>query len=109
MKYLNKTSLQKMAIASALFGAFAVAAPASAQFAGQYDSDWPRYYTDAVRPMMAKMSAADRKKAMEMEMAIQRMEADHAMSMMKSEMNHRATIQKMRRELEDWVFSRVGP
>ncbi len=102
MKFVTKNSLKKMTIAAALMSAFALAAPASAQFAGQYDSDWPRYYSEALRPMVATMNAADKRKVMEMEMAIQRMESDHAMSMMKSELNHRATIQKMRRELEDF-------
>jgi hypothetical protein len=103
-----KTKMQKMTVAAALLSAFALNAPASAQFAGQYDSDWPRFFSEMIRPMAAKMSASDKKKAMEMELAIQRMESDHAMSMMKFEMSHRATIQKMRRELEDFYFQKGG-
>ncbi len=100
---------QKATLLVALMGALSASVPASAQWAGQYDTDWPRYFSETMRPMMAKMSVADKKKAMEMEMAIKRMEADHTMAMMKSEVAHRATIEKMRRELEDWIFTRVGP
>jgi hypothetical protein len=98
--------IQKTALLAAMVASFGASLPASAQFAGQYESDWPRFFNETVRPMMAKMSPADKKKAMEMEIAIKRMEGDHAMSMMKSEVAHRATIEKMRRELEDLIYTR---
>ena len=61
-----------------------------------------------MRPMLAKLSAADKKKAMEMEAAVMKMEGDHQMAMTQSTMQHKMAILKMRREYEDFIFGRGG-
>jgi hypothetical protein len=71
------------------------------------ESTYPNFFAE-MRPMVAKLSAADKKKAMDMEAAIMKMEGDHRMNMTKSTMEHRMAILKMRREYEDFTFSRGG-
>ena len=65
------------------------------------------YFTQ-MRPMVAKMNAADKKKAMEMEMAIMKMEGAHDMAITKATMEHKMAIMKMRQEYEDHVYSKGG-
>lgn len=65
------------------------------------------YFTQ-MRPMVAKMNAADKKKAMDMEMAIMKMESAHQMAMGKATMEHKMAIMKMRQEYEDHIYSKGG-
>lgn len=92
----------KYAIAAAsMMTALSAAVPASAQFGGEYTSDnWSRYYTEVMRPMIAKMPAAEAKKVMDMEMSIAKMESEHRATMMKMESDHKMSVLKMRQELE---------
>lgn len=71
------------------------------------ESAYPTYFAE-MRQMMAKMNASDKQKAMEMEAAILKMERDHQMAMTKATMEHKMAILKMRREYEDFTYSRVG-
>jgi hypothetical protein len=99
--------LKSALIAASLFAAMGAALPTSAAsgFGGEYASDnWYSYYQQASRPMMTKMTAADVKKVMEMEMALAKMEANHHAAMTKMEIDHKMTVIKMRQELEQFVF-----
>lgn len=71
------------------------------------ESKFPTFFAE-MRPMLAKLSAADKKKAMEMEAAVMKMEGDHQMAMTQSTMQHKMAILKMRREYEDFIFGRGG-
>jgi hypothetical protein len=94
-------------IAASLLGALGASLPASAQFAGEYDSDnWSRYYSQVVRPMVTKMPSADVKKVMEMEMAVAKMESEHRATMMKMDSEHKMAVLKMRQQLEDYIYTR---
>ncbi len=98
----------KLALASlALASSIGAAAPAFAYNDALYGSEqWSRQYMQNVRPMTAKMPIADKKKVMDMEMAISKMEADHNMSMMKMDVDHKMAIAKMRRELEEFIVGK---
>lgn len=65
-------------------------------------------YFAQMRPMVGKMNAADKKKAMDMEMAIMKMESSHQMAMTKASMDHKLAVLKMRQEYEDHIFSKGG-
>ena len=71
------------------------------------ESTFPTFFAE-MRPMIAKMPAADKKKAMEMEAGIMKMERDHKMAMNKFAMEHRMAILNMRREYEDFLQGRGG-
>lgn len=71
------------------------------------ESSYPTFFAE-MRPMVAKMNAADKQKAMDMEMAIMKMERDHQMAMTKSSMEHKMAILKMRQEYEDLLYSKGG-
>ncbi len=98
----------KLALASlALASTIGAIAPASAYNDALYGSeDWSRQYMVNVRPMVAKMPMADKKKVMDMEMAITNMQADHSISMMKMDIDHKMSIAKMRRELEEFIVGK---
>ena len=71
------------------------------------ESAYPTYFAE-MRPMVAKLNAADKKKAMDMEAAIMKMEGDHQMMMTNAMLEHKMAILKMRREYEDFAYSRGG-
>jgi hypothetical protein len=99
--------LKSTVIAASMMTALAASLPASAQFGGEYDSDnWTRYYTQMVRPMIAKMPATEAKKVMEMEMSIAKMESEHRATMMKMDGDHKMAVLKMRQQLEDYIYTR---
>ena len=82
-------------------------APASAYNDALYGSEeWSRQYLQNVRPMVAKMPMADKKKVMDMEMAIVKMQANHSITMMKMDADHKIAIAKMRRELQEFVVGK---
>ena len=100
-------SFKPILLAVALLGVVGAAAPASAQFGGTYDNEsWNLYYKQSLRPSAAKMPAADKKKVMDMEMAIVKMQADHTTTMMKMDTEHKMAIAKMRRELEEFIVGK---
>lgn len=93
--------------AMALTGMLGAATPALAVNDALYGSEqWSREYMASVRPLVAKLAMADKKKVMDMEMAIMRMESDHAMTMMKMDTDHKMAIAKMRRELEEFIYGK---
>jgi hypothetical protein len=76
-----------------------------AQYSGEYPSDnWHNYYSQMIKPMVAKMNAAEVKKVMEMEMALAKMEANHTSTMSKMTMDHKLAVMKMRQDIETFVF-----
>ena len=100
-------SFKPILLAVALFSAIGATTPSFAQFGGTYDSDsWNLYYMQSLRPNVAKMPAADKKKITEMEMTMLKMQADHDMAMMKMDMDHKMAIAKMRRELQDFIVGK---
>lgn len=101
MKHL-KTAL----IAFSMLGVAGLATTAGANnyFDGEYATS--SSYFMQMRPMTMKMSAADKRKVMDMEMAIMKMEGDHAMAMTKATMEHKMAIMKMKREYEEFIFAK---
>ena len=71
------------------------------------ESRYPTFFAE-MRTMLAKMPTTDKKKAMELGAAIMKMEGEHQMVMTKSEMEHRMAILKMRREYEEFAYTRGG-
>ena len=71
------------------------------------ESSFPNFFAE-MRPMIAKMAAADKKMAMSMEAGIMKMERDHQMAMIKSAAEHKMAMLKMRREYEDFLQGRGG-
>ena len=71
------------------------------------ESSYPAFFAE-MRPMVAKLSVADKKKVMEMEAAIMKIAVKHEMAMTKSTTEHRMAILKMRREYEEFAYSRGG-
>lgn len=96
---------KRVFLAAALAGVAAISVVSAQGFV--MESSYPTFFAE-MRPMVAKLSAADKKKAMEMEAAIMKMQGDHQMAMTKSALEHRMAILKMRREYEDFAFSRGG-
>ena len=71
------------------------------------ESAYPTYFAE-MRPMVARLSAADKKKALDMEAAIMKMEGEHQMAMTKMTLEHKMAILTMRREYEDFLYGRGG-
>ncbi len=98
---LAKTVLLAMTVAG-----IGVASSANAQ-GFHVESAYPTYFAE-MRPMVAKLNAADRRKATDMEAAIMKMEGEHRMAMTKATLEHKMVILKMRREYEDFAFRAGG-
>jgi hypothetical protein len=95
-------SFKNTVLAVALLASAGLSGVVSAE-GGFAEADYGSRYFEQMRPMTMKLSAADKKKAAEMEMAIMKMEADHAMSMAKATMEHKMAIMKMRFEYEAFI------
>ena len=100
-------SVKTALLALSMIGAMGVATSAMAD-GGFAEADAGSRYFTQMRPMFAKMNAADKKKAMDMEMAIMKMESSHEMAMIKATMEHKLAIMKMRQEYEDLIYSKGG-
>ena len=100
-------SVKTALLALSMIGAVGMASTAVAD-GGWSESDGGSRYFTQMRPMVAKMNATDKKKAMDMEMAIMKMETSHQMAMTKATMEHRMAIMKMRQEYDDLVYSKGG-
>ena len=92
-------------LALSMLGAVGITAPAFAD-GGASENEFTSSYFSRMRPMAMKMADADKKKAMTMEAAIMKMEGDHAMAMTKATMEHKIAIMKMKREYEDFLYSK---
>ena len=94
--------LKHALVAVSMLAGLGAALPASAQvLAGEYAVDhWPRYFSEVLRPMMAKMPMEEKKKVMEMEMAMAKMDLDHRATMVKMENDHRMAMMKARQAME---------
>jgi hypothetical protein len=103
---MKQVKFAKLAlIAAAMAVTLGSALPAAAQNAGEYASDnWQNYYSQMIKPMVAKMNAAEVKKVMDMEMALAKMEASHSATMSKMSMDHKLAVMKMRQDIETFVF-----
>jgi pyruvoyl-dependent arginine decarboxylase (PvlArgDC) len=102
--------VKRALILASMLAGMGAALPAAAQFGfgGEYASDnWSKYYEQTARPMVAKMTATDTKKVMEMEMGLAKMEVAHRTTMTKMDLDHKMTILKMRQELESFIFSKA--
>jgi hypothetical protein len=100
-------SVKVALLALSMMGGLGLASNAFADGGFSENDAGSRYFTQ-MRPMVAKMSAADKKKAMEMEMAIMKMETAHQMAMTKATMEHKMSIMKMRQEYENHIYSAGG-
>lgn len=100
-------SVKVALLALSMMGAMGMATSATAD-GGFSENDYTSRYFSQMRPMIAKMNAVDKKKAMDMEMAIMKMEMNHQMSMTKATMEHKMAIMKMRQEYEDHIYSKGG-
>lgn len=100
-------SVKVALLALSMMGAMGMAPSASAD-GGFSENEYTSRYFSQMRPMIAKMNAVDKKKAMDMEMAIMKMEMNHQMAMTKATMEHKMAIMKMRQEYEDHIYSRGG-
>ena len=100
-------SVKTALLALSMIGAMGMAPSATAD-GGWSESDAGSRYFTQMRPMVAKMNAADKKKAMDMEMAIMKMEGAHQMAMTKATMEHKMAIMKMRQDYEDHIYSKGG-
>lgn len=100
-------SVKVALLALSMMGAMGMAPSASAD-GGFSENEYTSRYFSQMRPMIAKMNAVDKKKAMDMEMAIMKMEMNHQMAMTKATMEHKMSIMKMRQEYEDHIYSRGG-
>ena len=100
-------SVKTALLALSMIGAMGIATSATAD-GGFAEADAGSRYFTQMRPMVAKMNAADKKKAMDMEMAIMKMESAHQMAMGKATMEHKLSIMKMRQEYEDLIYSKGG-
>jgi hypothetical protein len=100
-------SVKVALLALSMMGALGMSSGAMADGGFSENDAGSRYFTQ-MRPMVSKMSAADKKKAMDMEMAIMKMETAHEMAMTKATMEHKMAIMKMRQEYEDHIYSKGG-
>lgn len=100
-------SVKTALLALSMIGAMGAASSAMAD-GGFAEADAGSRYFTQMRPMVAKMNTADKKKAMDMEMAIMKMETAHQMAMGKATMEHKMAVMKMRQEYEDHVYSKGG-
>lgn len=100
-------SVKTAILVLSLVGSLGIAPMASAD-GGFAEADFGTSYFLQMRSIMMKLNAADKKKAADMEMAIMKMETEHAMAMTKASMEHKMAIMKMRQEYESFIFSRVG-
>jgi hypothetical protein len=100
-------SVTTAVLALSMMSALGMAGSALADGGFSENETASRYFTQ-MRPMVARMNAADKKKAMDMEMAIMKMESSHQMAMGKATMEHKMAIMKMRQEYEDHIYSKGG-
>ena len=100
-------SVKTALLALSMIGAIGLANNAVADGGFSENMSTSGYFAQ-MRPMIAKMNAVDKKKAMDMEMAIMKMEMNHQMAMTKATMEHKMSIMKMRQEYEDHIYSRGG-
>lgn len=100
-------SVKVALLALSMMGAMGMTTSAVAD-GGFSENDYTSRYFLQMRPMVAKMNAVDKKKAMDMEMAIMKMEGAHSMAMAKATMDHKMAITKMRAEYEEFIFSKGG-
>jgi hypothetical protein len=102
---VTMNQLKRSLLALSMLASLGFMAPAMAD-GGASENDVTSSYFQRMRPMIMKMADADKKKAMAMEAAIMKMEGDHAMAMTKASMEHKLAIMKMKREYEEFLYSK---
>lgn len=92
-------------LALSMVSVMGMATSAAAQ-AGSSSHEYMSSYFTQMRPMVAKMSVSEKQTAVDMEMAIMKMEMTHQMAMTKAKAELQMAIIKMRQEYERYIFSK---